>query len=267
MSRALLRTAVKYAHMWPDITNPLARLVVATAYELVPESVRDKLLQGKEYVSEFGPHQYRDRLRQRLADSDLGSRIVAGQGMLPNIYQEMPLHLRPLEEYFRPRNFQRLTWHVIQYLDWYLNPLNSSAFARTSNAILGKLVIGLVMLPLIVWMMIATHGRLIGFAPMYLPMFLGLLATLIHYPAGMISTKWSSRQSIDEFKINAIEFYLYARAAFADLPEQSVPLPEPNTPGLLPVYNRSSVLHPELHAASIRRSAHDSALRDAGLGR
>lgn len=153
-------------------------------------------------------------LQARLEASDLAARLASGLDMLPDISDEYPWFVRPIEAAMRPRTLKQLTWHVIQYLDWYLDPQLYSPISRTARLLASKLwniafLIGLVLLfTLVIHRHSPSFFWYSGFSSL-----IGLIQIARRYPFALIR----DGKELNELKVNAIEFYFYVREAYRDV--------------------------------------------------
>lgn len=108
--------------LWPEVTSPLAREILAGAFAVVP--FKQSLSRKLDYLPNAaqGVLEYRAELRRRLQHSGLAQALVAGQDLLPNIYEVLPQPLRTWELLWKPRSYRQLAAHVVRYLDWYVEP-------------------------------------------------------------------------------------------------------------------------------------------------
>jgi len=131
MPSAKVRAALKEGPLWPDITNPIAREIVEAAFDSKQSSYVEEIAPG--HTSPHFPQYDRYRveppgearsaeIRERLLKSGLAQQIAHGRDALPDIVPGLPWYIRLTLARFKPRNFRELTCHVVQYLDWYLDP-------------------------------------------------------------------------------------------------------------------------------------------------
>jgi hypothetical protein len=108
--------------LWPDVTSPLARQILAGAFDAVP--FKESLSRKLDYLSlpSEAIVEYREDLKRRLRKSGLAQAMVAGQDLLPNIYEVLPQPLRAWEKLWKPRSFRALAHHIVRYMDWYVEP-------------------------------------------------------------------------------------------------------------------------------------------------
>lgn len=204
---------------WPEISNQLAHQVVLEAWDLAPNI---PVRRDAEYLGRHQPRllfEYRDTLRQRLAESGIAQRLVDGPAAFPDFYERLPYLPRQFMAQLRPRDHRQLARHILNHLDWYLDPRRRSYISlQDYNPAMLLLFFAGLILPLLAWMLGGV------FAPVLLICGAVLLtATLVCFGSiGMPPLEQRLapyRAQIDA--INRAEFYYYLRESYADIGEEA----------------------------------------------
>ena len=180
--------------IWPHVTSLYAHEVVQAAFEFLPAEVASDEAIPSSY-------DYRMWLRQKLAASRLAQLIPGGLDLLPDFYAALPAWQQPLAMFSRPRDYHDLVKHLINHLDWYVEP-QRAAKAYSINPLRGLAL-------LIVPAVFGVTALLSSGAAAVAVMLFGMLL-----PLSVIMSVQPNRST--NSSIHAEEFYAYIKVAYSD---------------------------------------------------
>jgi hypothetical protein len=198
------------------ISNHTGRLIAAEVLRLTPPwfqaDPRLDYLDHPVRLYEWGStaKEYQARVRLGLQHSQLALLIPGGLDLLPDIYAALPDPYRRFEWELRPRNNIQLAHHLLEYLDWYIDPHQPLPWTAQLFTLRRRLPA------------IAGAGNLLAMATLVLsPLLVVFLLPLL--------LAWALAVPEDELKvgaglrglIHAAELYFYLSDAYADPPENA----------------------------------------------
>lgn len=199
--------------LWPEISNPIAREVVRTAYRMLPaDTTRGPAFDDPENCP-MSIHDYQMWLRERLENSGLGKGLAGGAALLPDATAHLPWPWRYLAQKYGPRSYRQLTRMLIRNLEWYVD---QSRVLRDPWTIAGEQLplsaLFTLMLLASLWMSTPLRGA--GW-------FLVVLAFLLIFAfCFSIQLIWGGDSH--KYKTNCAEFYRYVVREYSDS-EQLLP--------------------------------------------
>lgn len=211
---------------WPEISNPLAREVVQTAWQLKGLTDPGSLIESSSFEVAEQLSRYRDWLRSSLAASGLAQRLAAGLEAFPDITAELRWPARQLAQLARPRNYRDLTRHLLKHLDWYLDPRQPlrSELEQSTSAMTVVMLAGLALF---------RSGLLLdNWAGVWLTGF----GAIIFAGSALIARSLSPRKSREIIfwqaarRIRSAEFYFYLWESYGG--GEVIPEPELYAAGL-----------------------------------
>ncbi len=186
--------------MWPHITSPLARRVLAAVFYKVSEPMTGS--PEKPGVNFGAQHELklRKELRAKLHNSGLAQAIAAGPDSMPSRFDYLPRWQQLISKHNAPKTLEQLAIHVMFNLDWYLdNPKPASMFHRAHKITL--------------WLSLSFACSISGF--MFRELTIGIIFLLIAVLIFVIPALADSiRGDVDLVKQS--EFYLYLLECYGE---------------------------------------------------
>ncbi|MBN2083365.1 hypothetical protein JW859_14305 [bacterium] len=203
----LIRKTANIAEFWPDITSPLARQVVATAYRQLPPGTDRGPAYDEPGSCPQEIHEYQLWLNARLRQSGLAKGLAGGLAFLPDPTDHLSWPWRYLARRYGPRNYGQLTRQIVQNLEWFVD---QSQQLRDPWTIAGE------QLP---YSLLFTFMLFISMAPttpifrlhwlLVLAIFLGVWAFCY-----VLQVTWGRKSH--RHKTNCAEFFHYLRREYSD---------------------------------------------------
>lgn len=212
-SDPLSRRFTGMAHMWPQVTNPVARQVVRAAYRMLPSDThRGPAFDDPEKIPPE-IHEYQQWLSERLEASGLAKGLAGGPAMLPDAAAHLPWPWRYLAQKYGPKNYRQLTRMIISNLEWYLDQSRvlRDPWTIASEQLPLSAIFTLLLLASL-WMSTPLHG-----AGWFLVLVVFLLIFVFCFTAQLLWGRDSHKH-----KTNCAEFYHYIVREYSDS-EQMLP--------------------------------------------
>ncbi len=106
---------------WSEVSNPIARQVIATAHAMLPSDTHHGPAKDDVEKCPLEIVEYTVWLEERLPRSGLAKALAGGPEQMPDITLCLGQPWRWFAHLFRPRNYRQLTAGVIKNLEWYMD--------------------------------------------------------------------------------------------------------------------------------------------------
>lgn len=203
----LARRFIGTDHLWPEISNPLARQVVKAAYHMLPSDTENGPAFDDPENCPMLIHEYQMWLRERLEASGLAKGLAGGPALLPDATAHLPWPWRYLAHKYGPKDYRQLTRMMINNLEWFVDQsrvLRDPWTIASEQLLLSAVITVLLMASF--WLSTPLNGA---------AWFLVLVAFILIF-AFCFSAQLLWGRDSHKHKTNCAEFYRYVRQEYAD---------------------------------------------------
>jgi hypothetical protein len=207
--------------LWPDVTSPVARRVLAQLFNL--NDCKTDLREISDYGAELTPDdvKYAFWMRSRLRSSTLAQQLAAGPCAIPDVAVVASGWLAAFLRFFKPRTVEQYVNYVVVNLDWVLEPASPPDWRSQFN---WGLLVGLATL------MTFVSGKVFRMIhSSWLLLWIAFPFLIISIAISSSRAQRGSRLSVRRM-IHATELYWYLRQAYSDIGFPDEQLPDPSAP-------------------------------------
>ncbi len=205
------------AHLWPDVSNPHAREVIAAARGMLPLDT----LYGPAFDDpEKCPpeiHDYQVWVNDALGRSGLAKGLAGGEAMLPDPTAHLPWPWRYLAQRYGPRNLRQLTQFMVRNLEWYVD--QSKKLQDPWTIIANQL-------PMTMLLSVLSIAALATSTPLYQVHWSILFGIALLAAALVLAMQLIWGRDSHKYKTNVAELYHYLIREYSDAEEDPEADPE-----------------------------------------
>lgn len=197
-------------HFWPDVSNPIAKDVIATVFKMMPADTLYGPAWDEPDRHLIEVHNYQAWINEELGKSGLAKGIAGGEAMLPDPTAHLPWPWKYLARRFGPKNIKQRTTYITRNLEWYVDQ---------SRKLKDPWTIAAEHLPMTFMLTVLMMGALATATPLYKVHWLILLGMTV-LTTGIIFTAqhiWG-RNTVNH-KTNCAELFHYLIREYSDEPE------------------------------------------------